>query len=390
MPKDGRFVNSWQLIYVPVLATIVDTPLAAYTTRGARVRGSNRYRASNAIVVAYVADRLITRLHTAAACVVVMRKEEDCMFESVHDVQSRLRDARYLANEELATVVYLAERLGKPLLIEGPAGVGKTELSKAAAEALDTQLIRLQCYEGLDEAKALYEWQYAKQMLYTQVLRDRVSAMLADTETLRDAFDRIAEEEDLFFSERFLLPRPLLRALLSERRPVLLVDEVDKSDPEFEAFLLEILSDFQVSIPELGTVRARTQPLVFLTSNQARELSDALKRRCLHLFINYPSFKQELDVVRVRVPEASDTLAREVVAFVQEARNLAMKKVPGMSETLDWARALALLNVKHLGPAEVERTLGVIVKHEGDQARARSSISELMRRAELRRREWEE
>lgn len=311
-------------------------------------------------------------------------------FESVADVRERLRDARYLSTEELATVVYLADRLGKPLLIEGPAGVGKTELSKAAAEALDTQLIRLQCYEGLDEAKALYEWQYAKQMLYTQVLRDRVSAMLATTDTLREAFDRIAEEEDLFFSERFLLPRPLLKALLAEKRPVLLVDEVDKSDPEFEAFLLEILSDFQVSIPELGTVSAQTQPLVFLTSNQARELSDALKRRCLHLFIDYPSFRQELDVVRVRVPEASETLAKEIVAFVQEARNIAMKKVPGMSETLDWARALALLNVKHLGPEEVEKTLGVFVKHEGDHARTRSSIRELMRRAQLRQREWEE
>lgn len=312
------------------------------------------------------------------------------MFQSIADVKQRLEKANYLASDDIATVVFLADRLGKPLLVEGPAGVGKTELAKAVADALDAELIRLQCYEGLDEAKALYEWQYAKQMLYTQVLRDRVGELLADTQTLRDAFERIAEEEDLFFSERFLLPRPLLRALMSEKRPVLLIDEVDKADPEFEAFLLEVLSDFQVSIPELGTIRARTQPFVLLTSNQARELSDALKRRCLHLFINYPSFREELGVVRMRVPEASEALAAELVAFVQEVRNLALKKVPGLSETLDWARALALLNVHHLGVKEVESTLGVIIKHEGDQMRTRQSIPELLRRAQLRLREWEE
>ncbi len=310
-------------------------------------------------------------------------------FQSVEDVKRRLRTVRYLAGDDIATVVYLADQLGKPLLVEGPAGVGKTELSKAVADALGTELIRLQCYEGLDEAKALYEWQYAKQMLYTQVLRDRVGELLADTRTLREAFERIAEEEDLFFSERFLLPRPLLRALLAEQRPVLLVDEVDKADPEFEAFLLEVLSDFQVSVPELGTIRARTQPFVVLTSNQARELSDALKRRCLHLFINYPSFHEELEVVRVRVPEATHSLAAEVVAFVQEVRSLALKKVPGMSETLDWARALALLNVRHLGIEEVARTLGVIIKHEGDHARIRPSLDELIQRARWRLQEWE-
>ena len=311
-------------------------------------------------------------------------------FNSVQDVRERLRRACYLANESVSTVVYLADRMGKPLLVEGPAGVGKTELAKAVAQAMGTELIRLQCYEGLDEAKALYEWQYAKQMLYTQVLRDRVGELLADTQTLREAFERIAAEEDLFFSERFLLPRPLLRALLAEERPVLLVDEVDKSDPEFEAFLLEVLSDFQVSIPEIGTIRARTQPFVVLTSNQARELSDALKRRCLHLFIDYPSFQEEVNVVRVRVPEASATLAAEVVAFVQEVRSLALKKVPGMSETIDWARALALLNVHHLKEEDVERTIGVFLKHEGDQARTLRALPELMQRSRIRLHEWSE
>ncbi|MFN8482192.1 MAG: MoxR family ATPase [Anaerolineae bacterium] len=306
------------------------------------------------------------------------------MFDSVEDVKSRLFQARYLCDDDMATVVFLADRLGKPLLVEGPAGVGKTELSKALAEALDTELIRLQCYEGLDEAKALYEWQYAKQMLYAQVLRDRVSQALADSDTLRDAFHRIADEEDLFFNERFLLPRPLLRALLSERQPVLLIDEVDKSDPEFEAFLLEVLSDFQVSVPELGTVKAKQQPWVVLTSNQARDLSDALKRRCLHLFINFPSLDSELNVVRVRVPEASQQLAAQVVAFVHEARRLALKKVPGVSETIDWARSLALLNVTTLGPEEVERTMGVLVKYEDDATRLQNSTPDLLRRIQRR------
>ncbi|MFN8471272.1 MAG: MoxR family ATPase [Anaerolineae bacterium] len=306
------------------------------------------------------------------------------MFDSVEDVKDRLFQARYLCDDDMATVVFLADRLGKPLLVEGPAGVGKTELSKALAEALDTELIRLQCYEGLDEAKALYEWQYAKQMLYAQVLRDRVSQALADSDTLRDAFHRIADEEDLFFNERFLLPRPLLRALLAERQPVLLIDEVDKSDPEFEAFLLEVLSDFQVSVPELGTVKAKQQPWVVLTSNQARDLSDALKRRCLHLFINFPSLDSELNVVRVRVPEASQQLAAQVVAFVHEARRLALKKVPGVSETIDWARSLALLNVTTLGPEEVERTMGVLVKYEDDATRLQNSTPDLLRRIQRR------
>lgn len=310
------------------------------------------------------------------------------MFDSVESLQSSLRQARYLANKDTATVVYLADKLDKPLLIEGPAGVGKTEMAKALATAMNTELIRLQCYEGLDEAKALYEWQYAKQMLYTQVLRDRVASFLSDTETLHEAFERISAEEDLFFSENFLLPRPLLRALLANKRPVLLIDEIDKTDPEFEAFLLEVLSDFQVSVPELGTIKAKNHPLVILTSNQQRDLSDALKRRCLHLFINYPTLKEELDVVRVRAPEVPPKLAREVVAFIHEVRRLALKKTPGLSETIEWARALTMLNATTLGREYVEQSLGVFIKYESDAQRVKGDLNSLIRKTNLRLEDW--
>ena len=310
------------------------------------------------------------------------------MFQSVKRLKDTLHDVRYLVNDDVATVIFLAEKLGKPLLVEGPAGVGKTEMSKALAQAMGTELIRLQCYEGLDEAKALYEWQYAKQMLYTQVLRDRVSAFLAETETLSEAFAQIAEEEDLFFSKNFLLPRPLLRALLAEERPVLLIDEIDKTDPEFEAFLLEVLSDYQVSVPELGTITAKTQPLVILTSNQQRDLSDALKRRCLHLFINYPTMKEELDIVRARAPKVPKQLAKEVVAFIHEVRKLALKKTPGLSETIEWARALTMLNASNLNRKDVERTLGVFVKYESDTQRVRGDLTSLLRKKDLRLEEF--
>lgn len=306
------------------------------------------------------------------------------MFQSVKSLKDTLHNARYLVNDDVATVIFLAEKLGKPLLVEGPAGVGKTEMAKALAEAMGTELIRLQCYEGLDEAKALYEWKYAKQMLYTQVLRDRVSAFLAKTETLSDAFAQIAQEEDLFFSKSFLQPRPLLLALLSEERPILLIDEIDKTDPEFEAFLLEVLSDYQVSVPEFGTIKAKTQPIVILTSNQQRDLSDALKRRCLHLFINYPTMKEELQIVRVRAPKVSEELAKEVVAFIHEVRKLALKKTPGLSETIEWARALTMLNASNLKREDVERTLGVFVKYESDAQRVRGDLTPLLRKTGLR------
>jgi len=296
------------------------------------------------------------------------------MFKDKREVQDCLGDQQYIATDEIATVLFLAERLNKPVLAEGPAGVGKTELAKAWAGATGRELIRLQCYEGLDETKALYEWEYAKQMLYTQLLRDKLSQLLSEAETLSAAADRLAAEEDVFFSERFLLPRPLLRALTSDKPVVLLIDEIDRSDTEFEAFLLEILSDFQVSVPELGTIKARHQPLVLLTSNNTRELSEALKRRCLYLFVDYPSMEQELNIVRLKVPDLNLKLAQQAVQIVQRLRGMDLKKSPSVSETLDWAKALVALNADHMDEATLNNTLTVLLKHESDVQRARGSI----------------
>jgi MoxR-like ATPase len=256
-------------------------------------------------------------------------------------------------------------------LTEGPAGVGKTELAKAIAGATGRELIRLQCYEGLDETKALYEWEYAKQLLYTQLLRDKLQETLASTDNLSAAADRLAQEEDVFFSMRFLLQRPLLRAILNEQPTVLLIDEIDRSDAEFEAFLLEVLSDFQVSVPELGTLSAVHKPLVLLTSNNTRELSEALKRRCLYLFIDYPSIEQEMAVVRMKVPGLSPKLARQAVEFVQSLRSMDLRKAPSISETLDWAKALLTLNARHLDNETLQTTMSVLLKHESDLQRAR-------------------
>lgn len=300
------------------------------------------------------------------------------MFSSIDEVREKLADEKYICSKEIATVVYLAGQLQKPILVEGPAGVGKTDLGKVSAAALGWEFIRLQCYEGLDEAKSLYEWEYSKQLLYTQILKDVLADELADATSLADAVDKVARQDEVFFSHKFIVPRPLLKAILSDNPTVLLIDEVDKSDPEFEAFLLEILSDFQVSIPELETLTARHIPLVVLTSNNARELSDALKRRCLHLFIDFPDLEQELEIIRLKVPGISAELARQVVKAVHNIRKLDLKKVPGISETLDWARALLVLNAGALDRELVKDTLNIVLKYEKDIQKTRENLRQVV------------
>jgi MoxR-like ATPase len=295
-------------------------------------------------------------------------------FSSPRELKTALGKQNYIASDEISTVLFLSQQLGKPILTEGPAGVGKTELAKAVAGANGLELIRLQCYEGLDETKALYEWEYAKQLLYTQLLRDKLSDTLSNAGSLREAADRLSTEEDVFFSMRFLLKRPLLKAILSEKPTVLLIDEIDRADAEFEAFLLEVLSDFQISVPELGTLQAIHRPMVILTSNNTRELSEALKRRCLYLFINYPNLEQELAVVRLKVPELAPKLARQAVELVQKLRSMDMRKAPSISETLDWAKALVALNASNLDEATIETTLTVLLKHEADLQRAKRQL----------------
>ncbi|MFZ1792427.1 MAG: MoxR family ATPase [Anaerolineae bacterium] len=296
------------------------------------------------------------------------------MFNSVSHVTESLLGQNYLASDEISTTVYLAEKMGKPVLAEGPAGVGKTELAKAWAGASGRELIRLQCHEGLDEAKALYEWEYAKQMLYTQLLRDKLSETLKGAKTLAEAADQLAAEENVFFSSRFLLPRPLLRALTSEKPVVLLIDEIDRADAEFEAFLLEVLSDFQASIPELGTIKAKTHPMVVLTSNNTRELSEALKRRALYLYVDYPSAETEMRIVKMRAPDLNPSIAKQIVDITQRLRTLDLKKSPSVAETVDWAKALVAIHAQHLDEKTLNDTLSVILKHETDIQRAKRAL----------------
>ena len=280
-------------------------------------------------------------------------------FATVDDVQQRLSAAGYLTDHAIATTVFLADRLGKPLLVEGPAGVGKTELAKAVATATGSELIRLQCYEGLDEARALYEWNYKKQLLRIQASKDD------------DVWDDIHDD---VFAEEFLLSRPLLTAIRRTEPTVLLVDETDKADVEVEGLLLEVLSDFQVTIPELGTISATRRPIVFLTSNATRELSEALKRRCLYLHLDYPSADREKAIVLSRVPEIAEQLADQLVQTVRALRALELKKSPSIAESIDWARTLVALGLDTLDEQAVQSTLGVVLKHASDHARAATSL----------------
>jgi MoxR-like ATPase len=289
----------------------------------------------------------------------------------------------YISDEQIATALFLAQKLEKPLLVEGPPGVGKTELATATAEYLGLDMIRLQCYEGLDESKALYEWQYGKQLLYTQVLKEKLGDLMQGTASLDESMAKLNNFEDVFFSEQFLQTRPLLQALQNEDGAVLLIDEIDKSDDEFEAFLLEILSDYQISIPELGTVKAKKPPLVFLTSNNTREIGDALKRRCLHLYIPFPDAARENTILQARVPELNQQLRDNIVNFVQAVRQMDLKKPPAVSETIDWARTVVLLNMSVLDAEFIRNTLNVLLKFRSDIENVEGEIARLMRETQL-------
>jgi MoxR-like ATPase len=296
-------------------------------------------------------------------------------------IQSRYEALGYICSHSVATAIYLACHLQKPILIEGPPGVGKTELAKVTAAFLEAPLIRMQCYEGLDESKALYEWKYGKQLLYTQVLKDQLGDVLRGARGLDQSIARLHDFGDIFYSLEFLEARPLLQALQSEDGAVLLVDEIDKADQEFEAFLLELLSDYQVSIPEIGTVKANSTPIVMLTSNNTRELGDALKRRCLHLYIPFPDAELESRIIASQVEDLGEQLRSQIVGLVSELRSMPLKKSPAVSETIDWAKALLLLNVKELDPHWVKETLNLLLKFQEDIHLVEPQISAMLKTA---------
>ncbi len=303
--------------------------------------------------------------------------------EAIGNMMAGYEKLGYVSDQQIATALYLAQQLEKPLLVEGPPGVGKTELAKATAEYLGLDMIRLQCYEGLDEAKALYEWQYGKQLLYTQVLKEKLGDVMQGATSLDDSMGRLNDFEDVFFSEQFIQTRPLLEALRKDDGCVLLIDEIDKSDDEFEAFLLEILSDYQISIPELGTIKAKKPPLVFLTSNNTREIGDALKRRCLHLYIPFPDAARENTILQARVPEMDGMMRQNIVSFVQAVREMDLKKPPAVSETIDWARTVVLLNMGVLDSEFVQNTLNVLLKFKSDIENVEGELARLLRETQM-------
>ena len=300
---------------------------------------------------------------------------------SIDAVTATLASAGYIATRQIATAVYLAHHLRKPVLIEGPAGVGKTDLAVSAARALGFALLRLQCYAGLDDSKALYEWKYGKQLLYTQILKEKIGLLVDDADSLQGAFAKLAGFQDLFFSRDFLEPRPLLQAMEQPGGSVLLIDEIDKSEESFEALLLEVLADYQVTIPEIGTIRAQVPPLVILTSNNTRELGDALKRRCLHLHIGFPDAALESRVLRARVPGVKDQLLAQLVAFVQALRSENIRKPPSIAESVDWARTLLLLHADVLDETLVRDTLNVLLKRQTDINEVQPRLAGLTRDA---------